>query len=198
MSEDTLDVRHLPTYGFGTRSLMWWGTLGMMLIEGTVFAIGILMYFYLRGIAPAWPLGAPPPDLRWGLANTVLLIVSLLPNWLVQRAAGREDRAAARFWLVVCVAMAFAFLALRAVEFTALNVTWHANAYGSLVWLLMGLHTSHLILDTVDTAVLTVLLFTGPFEGKRMVDVSENALYWYFVVGSWLPIWAVVYLAPRM
>jgi cytochrome c oxidase subunit I+III len=28
------------------------------------------------------------------------------------------------------------------------------------------------------------------------VDVSENALYWYFVVGSWLPIYAVIYLAP--
>jgi heme/copper-type cytochrome/quinol oxidase subunit 3 len=198
MSEPGLDVRCLPSYGFGSRSLMWWGTLGMMLIEGTVFAMGILMYFYLRGIAPAWPLGAPPPDLRWGVANTLLLLASLLPNWLVRRAAVREDRVSARRWLVVCMLMAVAFLALRAFEFTTLNTTWHANAYGSLVWLLMGLHTSHLITDTIDTGVLTVLLFTGPFEGKRMVDVSENALYWYFVVSSWLPIWAVVYLAPRM
>jgi cytochrome c oxidase subunit I+III len=28
--------------------------------------------------------------------------------------------------------------------------------------------------------------------------VSENALYWYFVVLSWLPIYAVIYLAPRL
>jgi len=195
---DTLDVRHLPSYAFGARSLMWWGTVGMMLIEGTVFAIGILMYFYLRGIAPAWPLGAPPPELRWGLANTVVMVASLWPNWMVRRAAVREDRRGARRWLVVCMVMALAFLAVRAVEFTALNVSWHANAYGSLVWLLMGLHTTHLVLDTIDSGVLTTLLFTGPFEGKRMVDVSENALYWYFVVGSWLPIAAVVYLAPRL
>jgi cytochrome c oxidase subunit 3 len=40
--------------------------------------------------------------------------------------------------------------------------------------------------------------FTGPLEGKRFVDVSENALYWYFVVLSWLPIYAVLYLAPRL
>ena len=48
-----------------------------------------------------------------------------------------------------------------------------------------------------DTAVLDVLFFTGPLEGKRFSDVSENALYWYFVVLSWLPIYAVVYWAPR-
>jgi heme/copper-type cytochrome/quinol oxidase subunit 3 len=40
-------------------------------------------------------------------------------------------------------------------------------------------------------------MFTGPLEGKRFVDVSENAMYWYFVVLSWLPIYAVAYWAPR-
>jgi hypothetical protein len=60
-----------------------------------------------------------------------------------------------------------------------------------------SLHTTHLVTDTWDTAVLDALFFPGPLEGKRYVDVSENALYWYFVVLSWLPIYAVVYLAPR-
>ena len=38
----------------------------------------------------------------------------------------------------------------------------------------------------------------GRVEGKRFVDVSENAFYWYFVVASWLPIWFVIYIAPRL
>ena len=46
--------------------------------------------------------------------------------------------------------------------------------------------------------VLTALMHTGPIEGTRFVDVSENALYWYFVVMSWLPIYAVIYLVPRL
>ena len=56
----TLDVSHLPTYAFGQRSLMWWGTAGMIVIEGTLFAIGLVTYFYLRGLAQHWPLSAPP------------------------------------------------------------------------------------------------------------------------------------------
>lgn len=66
------------------------------------------------------------------------------------------------------------------------------------MWLLIGLHTLHLLTDAYDSGVLTVLAFTGPFELKRHVDVSENALYWYFVVLSWLPIYAVIYWAPRL
>jgi heme/copper-type cytochrome/quinol oxidase subunit 3 len=66
-----------------------------------------------------------------------------------------------------------------------------------VVWTLLGLHTLHLVTDAYDTMVLNVLMFTGPLEGKRFTDVSENALYWYFVVVSWLPIYAVLYWAPR-
>ncbi|PXW26414.1 cytochrome c oxidase subunit I [Paraburkholderia caballeronis] len=197
-SRATIDVRALPSFGFGARSPMWWATLGLMLIEGTVFAIAVVMYFYLRSANATWPLNAPPPDWRWGTLNTFVLLASLLPNEAARRAANRGDRAGSRFWLSVCLGFALVFLIVRAVEFTALNVSWYTNAYGSIVWLLLGLHTTHLITDTVDTAVLAVLLFTGPFEGRRFVDTSENAVYWYFVVLSWLPIYAVVYLAPRL
>jgi heme/copper-type cytochrome/quinol oxidase subunit 3 len=192
-----IDVRDLPTYGYGHRSLMWWSTLGLMLIEGTVFAIGVMTYFYLRGVAPQWPMAARAPELLWGTLNTIVLIVSLMPNQFAKRAAEREDIVRARWWLVVCLLLALVFLVVRAYEFAALNVSWYTNAYGSVVWLLLGLHTTHLITDTIDTAVLAVLLFTGPMEGKRFVDVSENAVYWYFVVLSWLPIYAVIYRAPR-
>ncbi|MGN6319825.1 cytochrome c oxidase subunit 3 [Trinickia sp.] len=194
----TLDVRQLPSFGFGARSLMWWATAGLMLIEGTAFAIAVAVYFYLRDVNTSWPLSAPPPDWRWGTLNTVVLLVSLAPNALVKRAAQRLDRRAARAWLVLCLLFALAFLAVRGFEFASLNVKWYANAYGSIVWFLLGLHTTHLVTDTIDTAVLTALLYIGPLEGKRFVDVGENALYWYFVVLSWLPIYAVIYIAPRI
>lgn len=197
VAADTIDVRHLPSFGFSSRGLLWWATAGLMLIEGTAFAIGIAMYFYLRDINAAWPLNAPPPDWRWGAVNTAVLIVSMVPNEFVKRASQRQDRRATRIWIVVCLLFAVAFLGVRVLEFASLNVTWYANAYGSIVWFLLGLHTTHLVTDTIDTAVLAVLLYIGPFQRRRFVDASENALYWYFVVLSWLPIYAVIYLAPR-
>jgi heme/copper-type cytochrome/quinol oxidase subunit 3 len=192
-----IDVARLPTYVYGSRSMMWWGTMGLMLIEGTVFAITIVVYFYLRSHSQTWPVN-PAPDLFWGGLNTLILLASMLPNQLAKRAAEREDRQHARWWLLVCLLFALAFLVVRAFEFGALNTRWDSSAYGSIVWMLLALHTTHLITDTIDTAVLAVLMFTGPLEGKRFVDVSENAMYWYFVVGSWLPIYAVIYWGARL
>ena len=46
-----LDIRDLPEYAFGHRSIMWWGTLGFIAIEGTVFVLALTSYFYLRSKA---------------------------------------------------------------------------------------------------------------------------------------------------
>jgi cytochrome c oxidase subunit I+III len=93
---------------------------------------------------------------------------------------------------------ATAFNVVRIFEFKNLNVWWDSNAYGSVVWTLLGFHTTHIVTDFLDSLVLTVLMFVGPLEEKRFVDVSENAMYWYFVVLTWLPIYALIYFAPRV
>jgi heme/copper-type cytochrome/quinol oxidase subunit 3 len=71
------------------------------------------------------------------------------------------------------------------------------SAYGSAVWVLLGLHTFNLITDYADTLVLTTLMFKGPLEGKRFVDVAENSGYWDFVVLTWLPDLRGGLLGPR-
>jgi cytochrome c oxidase subunit III len=161
-----LDVSGLPSYAYGQRSILWWGTLGFCLIEATAFALAVVAYFYLRDRTGAWPPdGFKTPDLRWGTLNTALLLASCLPNQWVKAAAEREDIDRIRL--------------------------------GSIVWTLMFLQTTHIATDVADTAVLAALMFTRDGRGRRFVDVSENAFYWYFVVLTWLPIYDVVYLAPR-
>jgi heme/copper-type cytochrome/quinol oxidase subunit 3 len=73
-------------------------------------------------------------------------------------------------------------------------VLWDTYVYGSLVWFLLGLHTTHLLTDAGDTVVLAALMFTRHARrGKRFSDVSDNAFYWHFVVASWLPIYLLLY-----
>lgn len=193
-----IDVADLPPYAFHHRSLVWWGTIGMVAIEGTMFALLIAAYLYLKGRSVHWPPGVFPPDLLWGTVNTILLVLSAVPNHLTKLAAERLDVRRVRLWMIAALAFALAFNVVRAFEFGALNVWWDENAYGSVVWTLLGFHTVHILTDFVDSTVLLVLLYVGPIEESHLVDVSENAMYWYFVVLSWLPIYAVIYLVPRI
>jgi cytochrome c oxidase subunit 3 len=193
-----IDARELPSYAYGHRSLMWWGTFGMIAIEGTVFALACVVYFYVRTRVDEWPPAALPPELVWGTANTILMLLSCIPNAWTKRAAEAEDIRKVRIGIWTCVVFGIGFVVLRVMEFTALNVRWDTNAYGSAVWMLLSLHTMHVVTDFWDTTVLAVLMMQDKTEGKRFVDVSENGMYWYFVVLAWLPIYAIIYFGARV
>jgi cytochrome c oxidase subunit 3 len=193
-----LDVGALRESAFGHHSVMWWATMCMIAIEGTAFALGITSYLYLKGRVPHWPPTGPAPGLLWGTVNVIILLASAWPNALAKKAAERFDLRAVRMWMVVCLVFAVGFNAVRFLEFSHLNVRWDTNAYGSVTWLLLGLHTTHVLTDFLDSAVLTAVMVFGRVDEQRFVDVSENSLYWYFVVVSWFPIYAVIYLAPRI
>src|SRR4051812_2894107 len=150
--ERTLDVSGLAPGAFGHRSILWWGTMGLIVIEGTAFALAIAMYFYIRLRNSTWPPNVPPPALLWGTLNTVVLLVSAVPNELAKKAGEKVDLAKVRLWLSVCLAFGVTFNVIRVFEFMSLNCLWNTNAYGSIVWMLLGLHTVHIATDVVDTA----------------------------------------------
>src|SRR5215213_1769292 len=193
-----LDVTFLPTMAFGSRGLVWWWTIGFIAIETTMLAICWISYFYLRGRADEWPPGRKLPELLLPTVGLALILMSALPMYLVDRAAKRMDERGIRLWLLVCVAFGVAFITVRGFEFARLNVFWDTNAYGSVVWVIFGVHTFHLLSEVMETAVLAVLWFVGPIGEKQYVDTSDNALYWYFIVLIWVPSYFVLYLAPRV
>lgn len=193
------DLSLLPTHAFGHRSLTWWGVMGFMVIEGMGFALAIAAYFFLLDKEHGWaPPAYPSPDLLPGILFLALVLLSEIPNTWVKRAAERYDLAAVRRGLVVMSLIVVPLVVLRWFELLGLNVWWYDNAYGSVLWLLLFLHTLHLLTDWGDTLVLTALMHTGHGEeSKSFVDTSENALYWRFIWGSWLVIWPLIYLLPR-
>ena len=193
------DLSSLPLHGKESASLTWWGTGAFILIEGMGFALAIAIYLYLLSVAPSWPINSAPPELGPGTIVAAILLASVAPNWLVARWAAREDLRKVRIGLLIMTLFGIAPLVVRIFEFPAMLVLWDTNAYGSTVWLMLGLHTTHLITDLGDTIVLAVLMFTRHGNSRRRFgDVQDNALYWYFVVLSWLPLYACLYWVPRL
>ncbi|HZP67215.1 MAG TPA: cytochrome c oxidase subunit 3 [Rudaea sp.] len=190
------DVSQLPDFGYGSVALGWWGTFGFMLIEGMAFVLAIGVYLYLIPFESHWP-PSPPPGLRYGTAFTLIALASLVPNAWVLRAARRGDLVRVRRGLIVMVAVGVLLLVVRGFELTALNARWDENTYGSILWAIMLIHTTHLATDVYDSCPLAVLVYVRDVDGRRYSDVEDNATYWNFVVLSWLAIYALVYWLPR-
>ncbi|PZM08925.1 cytochrome c oxidase subunit 3 [Rhizobium tubonense] len=194
-----LDVGDLTPHGMGTASPSWWGTLAFMLIEGTGFALAIIIYLYLMSLAAKWPIEAPAPDLLPGSLMTGLLAASVVPNMFLARWAKRQDRVRVRFGLIIMAILGVIPIFIRAFEFPAMHISWDQNAYGSIVWLALGLHTTHLITDLIETIVLLCLMFTRHGDNpRRYGDVGDNAMYWNFVVATWIPVYLCLYWIPRL
>jgi cytochrome c oxidase subunit 3 len=193
------NVSGLPESTCGSGSMTWWGTLSFMALEGMGFVLAAAAYLYLRALAPQWPLDAHAPDLLPGSLVTLVLLLSAIPNHLMSRWARQQDLRKVQLGLLLMSVLGTVPLIIRVFEFPALDISWDRNAYGSAVWLLLGLHTLHLVTDIADTLVLTALMFTRHAKaGKRFGDVYDNAFYWDFVVLSWLPIYALIYWVPRL
>ena len=197
MNRGVIDVAGLRDSAFGHKGLIWWGTTGFMVIEGSMFVLAFIVYFYLRLRESSWPPIQPNPDLLVPTINLVLMLVSCVPGQLAKWAAEQCDIQGVRRWLLVLTLLATATVILRVFEYPGLNCRWDDNAYGSIVWVLLSLHTMHLATDTVDSYVLLALAHRKPATRKRFVDFAENSMYWYFIVVSFVPVYLTVYWAPR-
>jgi cytochrome c oxidase subunit III len=191
------DLSQLPTYGFGGIMTMTWGTVAYIALEGMGFAIAASAYLYLAVINPSWPIGVGPPPLFWSTLVTLSLLLSIWPNHVAARNARKEDLPAVRRDMIIMTIAGLVPLILRVFELRALNVGWEQNAYGSIVWIILGLHTAHLLTDVGDTIVLAVLMHTRHGRGRRFSDVEDNAVYWDFVIVSWVLIYLLIYWFPR-
>lgn len=195
----THDVAELPTVVFGHRSLMWWATLGFMVIEGWTLAIIMAAYFYLRQNYEAWPpLRTPYPSLLIPTINLVIMLISIAPARIVAQKAKGLDAHGVRRWLILCAVLGVAIAVLRWWELWALNVRWDTNAYGSAVWTIVGFHYSLIVLDVMDTIGLLLFWYVRKLPVKSFSDSADNSFYWYFTVGIWIPVYLIVYVGPRI
>ncbi|WP_249341670.1 cytochrome c oxidase subunit 3 [Sphingomonas sp. 3P27F8] len=188
----------LPDCAMGPRNIVWWGNIGFMLIEGTAFLLAMAVYLYLQSESPSWPpAGDTPPDLAWSTMFTVGLFTSEALNLWVSRKAKAKDAAGVRRGTLLMALAGLMFLVVRGVELDHLNIRWDQDAYGSAVWMLMVLHTSHLTTELGESAVQSAWLHTHRIDPDQFSDVQDNCEYWTFVVLAWVPIYVLIYWVPR-
>jgi len=197
VSERVIDVSALELEATDSRALLWWGNLSMMVIEGTMFAMLIGTYLYLRTANLDWP---PPtvikPDLTLPTVNLLIMFASCIPMLVADRAAKRGHATTVRVCFAIAVLAGIAILTIRSIVVANLGYKWSDHAYGSFVWTALGFHTMHTLAATGETALLLIYSLVRPVVKKNLLDFRCTAVYWYFIVLMWLPFYVIIYIAP--
>ena len=199
MSDRVLDVSSLPQHATDSRALLWWGNLSMMVIEGTMFALLMATYLYLRMANLDWPPpSVPMPDLLLPTVNLIILVLSAGAAIMADRAALRDDFRTVRVGFGICIAVGVAFLAIRFLAMTGIGFKWSSHAYGSIGWTIVGMHTVHVVTAVGEMSLLVVYSWVRPIVKSQLLDARCTAVYWYFVIVTWLPFYVIVWLLPHL
>jgi cytochrome c oxidase subunit I+III len=203
----TIDVADLPSTLFDYRAPLWWGNLWGLAIETAVFGILVSIYFAVAmNLSPFPPPRADQlpfmddslPDLFLPTVTLIVLLLSVIPAVWLDISARRMDERAVKILVVITLMLNVALIVLRAFEFKALHFRWDANAYGSITWTILGMHMIHLIVLAAEDVYLAVWTYARGLDQKHALDITVTAVYWYWIAGTWVLLYTLVYFGPRM
>jgi cytochrome c oxidase subunit 3 len=199
-SRAAIDVAGLPPSSVSTHALVYWGNVLMLTIEGTVLALLVMAYFYLRFWMPAWPPpGADMPSLLWPTLNLVVLALSIVPMRIADKAAEHHERRPVQLGLLAGIALGLLFLAGQILVWRSFTFDYASHVYGSIVYAILGAHTIHVVVCLAEAAVLAAFAFSeDKYHDEQRLGVLTSGLYWNSVAGSWLILYLVLFIGPRV
>ncbi|QJD60758.1 heme-copper oxidase subunit III [Pseudomonas sp. gcc21] len=193
-----IDVGDFSRFNPGRQAPVWWGILGLVVIEATVLMAFVATYFYLRLMAPTWPPeGVEPPPLLLPSISVALLLGSSMTMQWGSKCIENEQYNRFVIAMFASVGLACTVLMLRWQQFQELGMRWDEHVYGSIVWTITGFHFVHLISAAAGTLVVGILGIKRYFNPQQKIGVVVDTLYWNFVSLVWIPLYLVVYWVPR-
>ncbi len=171
--------------------------VGVMIWLGSEFMFfsGLFAAFFtIRAHATVWPPRGTKLDTYQALAFTVVLLASSPTMQLGVWAQERGERAKARFWIIVSFLLGAAFLGNQVYEWKTLPFRPHTNAYGSLFYIMSGLHGLHVLLGLVAMLFLLARI-SGPKGDPGETPVYQAvSYYWHFVDIVWIGLFSALFL----
>lgn len=180
----------------GRTALIPNGVLGMLMfviVEVMFFAGLISAFTIVEASAPIWP---PPDQPRLPALQTAFNTLALLASGPLLWLAGRRLRRGGdgvRAPLLAACALGAVFVVLQGREWVALigqGLTLTSSTLGSFFYLIIGMHGLHALVAIVVLALALVRLAQGRLSSHWLAGAE---VFWYFVVGIWPFLYAVVY-----
>ena len=190
---------------------MWVFLITEIMFFGGMF----LAYTIYRSTYPnVFGLASSSLNLLIGATNTCVLLLSSFTMVMAVRAAQLGQKRMIIFFLIITMLFGFAFLGIKAYEWTEkfeehhvpAQASFHlegtqqqgqAKLFFSLYFAMTGLHALHMV---VGVGILTFIILQtarGTYSAKYFTPVDIAGLYWHFVDIVWIFLFPLFYLIDR-
>ena len=168
--------------------MIWLGS------EFMFFSALFAAFFTIRNASKVWPPPGTELDTYQALVFTFVLLASSPTMQIGVWAAERGERIKARFWTVVSLLLGAAFLANQMYEWKTLPFTPRSNAYGSLFYVMSGLHGLHVLLGLVAMVFLLIRMKGPRGDAGELPVFQAVSYYWHFVDIVWIGLFSALFL----
>jgi heme/copper-type cytochrome/quinol oxidase subunit 3 len=173
------------------------GVFGMLLFviaEGMLFAGLISAFAIIRASAIVWP---PPDQPRLPVEATAVTTLALLASgaflFFAHRAFHRGDRETMlrpMYWALALGSFFVVFQGFEWIRLIAQGFTMTSSSLGGFFYLIVGIHGLH-ALGAIWLLAHATARLRGGYLTPSLFGAAE--VFWYFVVGVWPILYAVVY-----
>ena len=180
---------------FNRPTMLGVGTMVWLSSEVMFFSGLFAAYFTLRANAHGpWPPANIKLDvLQSGIFTVILVASSFTMQKAVYEAEHGRKQSAIR-WIIATLIMGAAFVSNQAYEWTHVLFAPSTNAFGSLFFVMTGLHGLHVILGLVGMVFLIGRMAGRTNDPGELAVIQSLSYYWHFVDVVWVGLYSVLFL----
>lgn len=175
------------------------GLFLFLLSLGVLFVASMVGYIIIRTTGTHAPAAGTLHVAAGFWISTAIMIVSSVTMHMAVGAIRRGNATTFKTAIILTALLAVAFLMVQAPNVYQLYRTHEASRadnvflYG-LAMLLIALHAAHVLGGLVPLGLVTAHALTGRYDADHHEGVRQCAMYWHFLDGVWVVMFAMFLL----
>ena len=175
------------------------GIISLIAAESAIFLIFVVAYIFYIGKSISGPM--PKDVLEMPIFASFCLLSSSLTIHFAVAALRKANTGGFTLWWFITFALGAIFIFETGREWHHLiyekGLTISTNLFGTTYYSLVGLHAFHVTAGLLALLLGTVLALMGKVREEHAERAEVFSLYWHFVDGVWVVVFAVVYVIGR-
>jgi cytochrome c oxidase subunit 1/cytochrome c oxidase subunit I+III len=185
--------------GKGLFPPMFYGMIFLALVEAAELFGTIVTYFYLRSGTNDWPPGdLPLPQLLLPTLGTLVLIASMIPSYLDDKAIKKNDMRKVIIYTFIETGLQVAFIAIFWYHLKSLTFKWDDNAYASIYWIMIILTLIFTAGTVFEGIYIIIQQFRGLYNSERHWAIEVDGLSNYVGIGQWILVYLTLFISPYL